>query len=65
MESYEMKQLYSVLTNGETEFEIHGSCHSCGIDPGNHIFGQDGAGNMYIDGILAHVEIRERRDWPG
>ena len=56
------KSCYSVLTNGITELEIYGSRHDCSIDPGNHIFAQDGYGNMYIDGIKAHIEIRERKD---
>lgn len=52
------KQFYSVLTNGITEFEIHGSRHECSIDPASHVFGQDGFGNLYIDGLPAHIEVR-------
>ncbi len=52
------KQYYSVLTNGETTLEIHGSRHGCGVDPGCHVFGQDGFGNLFIDGKPAHIEIR-------
>lgn len=54
------KQYISVLTNGETELEITCSRYYCHVDPGRHIYGQDGLGNMYIDGKPAHVEIRER-----
>lgn len=55
-------RFHSVLTNGETELEIIASKNDCGVNPGSHIFGQDGLGNMYIDGKPAHVEIRERKD---
>ena len=56
-----MKRYYSVLTNGVTELEIICSRYNCGINPGSHIFAQDGFGNMYIDGLLAHIEIREEK----
>ena len=54
-------RLYSVLTNGETELEIQYSRFDCGVDPGTHIFGQDGYGNLYIDGKPARVDIRIER----
>lgn len=54
-----MKQFYSVLTNGETGIKIRCGRYDCMVNPDNHIFGQDGNGNMYIDGKLAHVGIRQ------
>jgi len=54
------QQFYSVFTNGEVELEIKCSKNSCGVDPGRHVFGQDGYGNMFIDGKPARVEMRER-----
>ena len=61
MQFVNFKEFYSVLTNGEVEFEIKCSKYSCGIDPGKHVFGQDGYGNYFIDGKPAHVEMRERK----
>lgn len=59
VESYH--EYYTVITNGEVEFEIKCSKYSCGIDPGDHIFGQDGNGHYFIDGKPAHIEMRERK----
>ena len=56
----EMKQYYSVLTNGETELEIYCGRFGGYIDPGEHVFGQDGFGNSYIDGKPAQIEVRVR-----
>ena len=51
----EWKQYVTVLTNGETSFEVQGSKYSCGVDPKEHVFGQDG----FIDNKPAWLEIRE------
>lgn len=59
MKFRDYRYYYSVLTNGETTLEIYPSRYFATVDPGAHIFGQDGFGNLYIDGKLAHVEIRE------
>ena len=55
------KRYYSVLTNGVTELEIICSRYNCGINPGSHIIAQDGLGHIYIDGLPAHIEIREEK----
>ena len=54
-----LKQYHSVLTNGDIELEIYGSRYGCGVNPKEHIFGQDGYVNIYIDGKPANIEIRE------
>ena len=61
MQLVKYKEYYSVLTNGVTEFEFFANRYGCGVDPGTHIVGQDGFGNTYIDGVKAHVEVRERK----
>ena len=50
-------KIIAILTNGVTEIKIRGFRYSCGIDPEDHTFIQDGYGNMFLDGLPAHVEL--------
>lgn len=51
-------KIYSVLTNGETDLPLTPIRYGSGVNPGNHVYGQDGYGNHYIDGKPAHIEVR-------
>jgi len=48
------------LTNGEISCKIHFSKYSCGINPPDGvIFGQDNAGNYYLNGKKAWITYRK------
>ena len=58
------KQWIPVLTDGHIECRIKGSRFSCGVEvPDGVIFGQDNAGNMYLNGKPAWITYREVCDY--
>lgn len=53
------KRLYSVLTSGYVSIEIECGRYGCYVTPSSgHTVAYDAFGNVYVNGLPAHIEVR-------